>query len=394
MGYDIENRLESESGVKRYSYDAGNRRVFDDTRTFGKYTFWAPDGRRLAYYDLPPAQCSVAACVTKVYEANVYFDGRVMAHSLVGSVNGYVFEAVIADRLGSVRKRGTGGANLSYYPYGVERVTTANDGSEKFGTYQRGANGLDYANQRYYSPGSGRFLTIDAADAEEGTPSSWNRFAYAWGDPVNLNDPDGLLPGSVEYEGGGGFGCVSTPFLPGASTGDASNACPPGMTMSYSRGGSGTTSRTQLAFDLFSNIPQSVIGDWDYTGSPYRYEISLSNDQYDGLVAAGLLQAGVGVIVRDGPKIWDKVVVVGLGIIEGIRQLVESRRLYTVTVDCSVHRVGTADHESVGRVTGQGTGVTLPQARNAAVSDANWRAAQQFGNGHHAQHCSPGTISR
>ena len=32
------------SGVKRYSYDAGNRWVFDDTRTFGKYTFWARMG--------------------------------------------------------------------------------------------------------------------------------------------------------------------------------------------------------------------------------------------------------------------------------------------------------------------------------------------------------------
>ena len=49
-------------------------------------------------------------------KANLYFDGRVMAHSLVGSVNGYVFEAVIADRLGSVRKTGTGGANLVVLP--------------------------------------------------------------------------------------------------------------------------------------------------------------------------------------------------------------------------------------------------------------------------------------
>ncbi|HLH43877.1 MAG TPA: RHS repeat-associated core domain-containing protein, partial [Bryobacteraceae bacterium] len=57
--------------------------------------------------------------------------------------------------------------------------------------------GLDYADQRYYQPGMGRFLTADPYMANNGgsgepsDPGSWNRFAYVGGDPVNLTDPDG-----------------------------------------------------------------------------------------------------------------------------------------------------------------------------------------------------------
>jgi RHS repeat-associated protein len=67
----------------------------------------------------------------------------------------------------------------------------------KFGTYFRDADtGLDYADQRYYSPGWGRFLTPDPSVESMSTmnPSSFNRYAYTYGDPVNLGDPSGLNP--------------------------------------------------------------------------------------------------------------------------------------------------------------------------------------------------------
>jgi RHS repeat-associated protein len=65
-----------------------------------------------------------------------------------------------------------------------------------FATYRRDAEttGLDYADQRYYQPGGGRFLTADPGPTLRDNPTSWNRYAYAWGDPVNLVDPDGMLP--------------------------------------------------------------------------------------------------------------------------------------------------------------------------------------------------------
>ncbi|HEX5430414.1 MAG TPA: RHS repeat-associated core domain-containing protein [Bryobacteraceae bacterium] len=52
--------------------------------------------------------------------------------------------------------------------------------------------GLDYADQRYYAPGSGRFMTPDRTMGNPADPSSWNLYAYTRGDPINRVDPSGL----------------------------------------------------------------------------------------------------------------------------------------------------------------------------------------------------------
>ena len=56
-----------------------------------------------------------------------------------------------------------------------------------------GVDGLDYADQRYYASGYGRFNTADQyqASAGPGDPGTWNRYAYVGGDPVNFADPGG-----------------------------------------------------------------------------------------------------------------------------------------------------------------------------------------------------------
>ena len=110
---------------------------------------------------------------------------------------------------------------------------------DKFGTYLRdGTTGLDYADQRYFSGLSGRFLTVDPFEGSGGTadPSSWNRVAYVGGDPVNKVDPTGQrfwwadsleqfevgITTSGGWAGGGGgwggswWGCQATGFT-GAS---------------------------------------------------------------------------------------------------------------------------------------------------------------------------------
>ena len=77
---------------------------------------------------------------------------------------------------------------------------------------------MDYADQRYYDRGSGRFLTVDPggiATADLGNPGSWNRYAYVYGDPVNYADPAGTVPC---YVGGPAsctidvYGTVPDPF--------------------------------------------------------------------------------------------------------------------------------------------------------------------------------------
>jgi RHS repeat-associated protein len=110
-------------------------------------------------------------------------------------------QTVVLDRLGSVRWRSTG-ERFNYFPYGEEYVATGN-GREKFGTYFRDSNTLDYADQRYYASQTGRFLTPDPymASGGPGDRQSWNRYAYAQNDPVNFNDPLGLMIGAVQDGG-------------------------------------------------------------------------------------------------------------------------------------------------------------------------------------------------
>lgn len=80
-------------------------------------------------------------------------------------------------------------ASHDYFPYGTEIGSGTAGNRNKFGTYHRDqTTGLDYADQRYFSAGRGRFLTPDPA----GDGQNW--YAYVGGDPVNLADPSGLGP--------------------------------------------------------------------------------------------------------------------------------------------------------------------------------------------------------
>jgi len=132
---------------------------------------------------------------------NVYFGGKlVKSKGLV----------VAADRLGSVRAN-SNGERMSYYPYGEERTSTADD-REKFGTYTRDNPYQDYADQRYYAPWGGRFLTPDPGGVRTAVPTgpaSWNRYAYVSGDPVNFNDPTGRLQADPSTDINSGLYCSS-----------------------------------------------------------------------------------------------------------------------------------------------------------------------------------------
>jgi RHS repeat-associated protein len=105
---------------------------------------------------------------------------------------------VSEDRLGS--PSGVGGV---YYPYG-ENIGNApmDPGGEGFATYYEDWYGQNYADQRYYNSIGGRFLTPDPGGirtADPKNPTSWNRYAYANGDPVNFNDPAGAFGCPVGY---------------------------------------------------------------------------------------------------------------------------------------------------------------------------------------------------
>jgi RHS repeat-associated protein len=97
----------------------------------------------------------------------------------------------------------------TFYPYGEQKSGTAANEQYKFATYWRdGESGLDYAMNRYYSSTLGRFLSHDStySSIDPKNPQSFNRYSYVLNDPVNSNDPTGLMCPAGMCGGGGESG--------------------------------------------------------------------------------------------------------------------------------------------------------------------------------------------
>jgi RHS repeat-associated protein len=69
--------------------------------------------------------------------------------------------------------------------------------AQKFtGQLRDGESGLDYFGARHMASAQGRFTSPDPlmASAHVVDPQSWNRYTYAWNNPLRYNDPLGLFP--------------------------------------------------------------------------------------------------------------------------------------------------------------------------------------------------------
>jgi RHS repeat-associated protein len=186
-------------------------------------------------------------------DTNLYFGGMQLRSRAV---------TVVTERSSSVRN--SGGTASRYFPYGEEQQVTSQD-RDKFGTYYRdGTTGLDYAQNRYYANTLGRFLTPDPAGASAVAiqiPSSWNMFAHANSDPVNLIDPSGLDPGPIETCNIGSqilpYPCSVIGFHahPSAVV-DFVDKCPPGKHAGPA--GKCVWDDTQITQPLPQNTPQPV----------------------------------------------------------------------------------------------------------------------------------------
>ena len=211
--YTVENKL-NYLGSQTWPYpdtlygnDPSGKRVMKETNPdpgnyeglnnpFWEFYFYTITGQRLVTIDCNNANAQGQPNCWTAGE-NVYFGNRMLVSNGL-----YVF----TDRVGTVRANSLGSQHESfaYYPYGEERTNTV-DSRDKFATYFRDAPGLDYAGQRYYNAGLGRFWSPDpggASTASPSDPASWNRYAYVQGDPVNYYDPSGTFmlipdPGTI-----------------------------------------------------------------------------------------------------------------------------------------------------------------------------------------------------
>ncbi|HEX4955564.1 MAG TPA: RHS repeat-associated core domain-containing protein, partial [Thermoanaerobaculia bacterium] len=90
----------------------------------------------------------------------------------------------------------------TYFPFGEEATPPFQDSERmKFTGHERDlgdpnstGDDLDYMHARFCSPAWGRFLSVDpASSARPHMPQSWNRYAYAAGNPAKYVDPDGRV---------------------------------------------------------------------------------------------------------------------------------------------------------------------------------------------------------
>ena len=176
------------------------------------------------------------------YDAN----GRPFALKYNGTVYYYILN-VQGDVLRMVDADGTVVANYRYDPYGNILAATGDlaeiNPLRYRGYYYDSETGFYYVSSRYYDPEIGRFINADDIDylGADGSPLSYNLFAYCMNNPVNRFDVNGnwSLPnwakvtiGAVAIAGlavatvctGGAAAVICGAALSGAIAGGASGA--------------------------------------------------------------------------------------------------------------------------------------------------------------------------
>jgi RHS repeat-associated protein len=190
--YDAEGRMKSVTDLSynsmaQYVYDGDGRRV--------KKT-WVPTGEITYYF----------------YDALGQLAVEYSTQSPTSTGTSYLF----TDMLGSVRTitndNGDVIENNDYLPFG-RMLSSADNGRSAVGFYppapdtsidsstphkftgkERDETGLDYFGARYYSGPQGRFTSPDPLlnSGRPTAPQSWNRYAYAFNNPLRFTDPTGL----------------------------------------------------------------------------------------------------------------------------------------------------------------------------------------------------------
>ena len=261
------------------------------------YSFYGITGQRLATLNCNGSNYP-AYPVCSITGQNVYFGGKLIVS---GGVN------VVTDRLGTVRANGQG-ESFAYYPYGEERTSTV-DKRDKFGTYFRDSVGQDYADQRYYNAGMGRFWSVDSGAVDATNPATWNRYGYAGGDPVNYYDPSGMNlvaaidpdTGQIILPGGGSGGVASyiagiTTFVgEGFQTG-AGGVLVSGGTGTRRGGGGAGPCNNQVAVGFVNSHMADALQLANALQVPVQFVLAVSADESTygtSLAAAGSTAKGV-----------------------------------------------------------------------------------------------------
>lgn len=206
-----------------HTYDADGERVWS----------WRSAGARVDTFALRGPDGKVLRDIrreggTDTWEDYAYREGQLLGALKADGAGNRTPLYFDVDHLGSVRLiTGAGGLVLSlhsFWPYGYEYTAQSEGEQMKFTGHERdlfgtagslpGEDDLDYLHARYYRPILGRFLSVDPSQQNPklGDPQTWNRYAYARGNPLKYIDPNGKETFSIYRTLGGGP--AKSPFNP------------------------------------------------------------------------------------------------------------------------------------------------------------------------------------
>jgi RHS repeat-associated protein len=211
--YDAENRLVSiDGGAALYRYDSENHRVCKVVGASWTHYVWQgnqvlaehdgktaygnfgdpPYGLRSAKVDYLYAgsrlmtsyqwthttTCSKGICTTShTAQAQYYLSDRLSAR-------------LVLDASGNVVGR------QGHLPFGEDWAESGSQQKQHFTSYERDSKtGTDYAVNRQYNQGVGRFNRVDPRrkSCDYNNPQSINRYSYVWNEPIGRIDPLGLM---------------------------------------------------------------------------------------------------------------------------------------------------------------------------------------------------------
>jgi RHS repeat-associated protein len=183
--FDAENRMTQSlvgSATTSYAYDGGHMRVVKGT------TVYIYSGSNLiAEY--------AGGSLTREY---VYSESKLVA-TIAGSTVTYHHSDLLSSRLETDTSGGIA-RTFGHLPFGATWYETGATDNLKFTTYMRDAeSGFDYALNRFYSNGYGRFQSADFLGGHAPNPQTLNRYAYVMNNPVNFTDPLGMSGRPIPY---------------------------------------------------------------------------------------------------------------------------------------------------------------------------------------------------
>ncbi len=188
LGYGFDNQLKtytSGSTTTNYVYDALGNRIEKNTGVTPTIQYVnSGDEQVLVTKNVP----------STTYNYNVYGADLISQGDTASTARQYY----VTDGMGNVKYlTNSSGATLNTYtydPYGNQTQTGTTANGFAYQSEQKDTeSGLTYLRARYYDPTIGRFTSQDPLSGTVDDPASQNGYSYASNDPVDFNDPTGMV---------------------------------------------------------------------------------------------------------------------------------------------------------------------------------------------------------